>query len=81
MFFIPYFTDLTGLLLSYNGLHIIVFGSLAAFCAPFGGFIASGYKRAYKVKDFGNLIPGHGGFTDRLDCIIVMMLVSALYLT
>jgi CDP-diglyceride synthetase len=33
-----------------------------------GGFFASGFKRAFKIKDFGDTIPGHGGFTDRMDC-------------
>jgi len=33
-----------------------------------GGFCASGFKRAFKMKDFGDTIPGHGGVTDRFDC-------------
>lgn len=33
-----------------------------------GGFFASGFKRAFKIKDFGDSIPGHGGLTDRMDC-------------
>jgi CDP-diglyceride synthetase len=36
--------------------------------APFGGFFASGFKRAFNIKDFGHSIPGHGGMTDRMDC-------------
>ena len=39
--------------------------------APFGGFFASGFKRAFKIKDFGDSIPGHGGVTDRMDCQIM----------
>ena len=40
----------------------------ASFIAPFGGFFASGFKRGFKIKDFGDSIPGHGGVTDRFDC-------------
>jgi phosphatidate cytidylyltransferase len=40
----------------------------ASIIAPFGGFFASGFKRAFKIKDFGDSIPGHGGITDRMDC-------------
>lgn len=46
------------------------FGLFTSFAAPFAGFLASGMKRAYQIKDFANTIPGHGGFTDRFDCTI-----------
>lgn len=48
--------------------HAFAFSFLASTLGPFGGFIASGFKRAYDIKDFGNTIPGHGGILDRLDC-------------
>ena len=56
--------------------------SLAMFCsiiAPFGGLFASGLKRALKKKDFGDIIPGHGGMTDRFDCQILMAAFSHFY--
>ncbi|KAI7986689.1 Phosphatidate cytidylyltransferase 1 [Camellia lanceoleosa] len=48
--------------------HAVWLGLFASIIAPFGGFFASGFKRAFKIKDFGDSIPGHGGMTDRMDC-------------
>lgn len=52
----------------------------ASICAPFGGFLASGIKRAYAVKDFGNVIPGHGGLMDRFDCQFIMAMYTTAYI-
>ncbi|GHJ84596.1 hypothetical protein NliqN6_0998 [Naganishia liquefaciens] len=49
-------------------LHLLVMATFASLAAPFGGFFASGFKRAFDIKDFGHSIPGHGGMTDRMDC-------------
>jgi len=48
--------------------HVLVMATFASLVAPFGGFFASGFKRAFDIKDFGDSIPGHGGMTDRMDC-------------
>ena len=48
--------------------HLLVMSCFASLVAPFGGFFASGFKRAFNIKDFGHSIPGHGGMTDRMDC-------------
>lgn len=60
-------------------LHALMLGIVASFVSPFGGFFASGFKRAFKIKDFGDSIPGHGGMTDRMDCQIVMAVLSYMY--
>jgi len=48
--------------------YCAVFGLFASLIGPFAGFLASGIKRAYDVKDFGTIFPGHGGWVDRFDC-------------
>ncbi|CAK0783153.1 hypothetical protein CVIRNUC_006352 [Coccomyxa viridis] len=60
-------------------LHAVVMAMFASIIAPFGGFFASGFKRGFKIKDFGDSIPGHGGMTDRMDCQVVMAMFSYLY--
>ncbi|KAF3775673.1 Phosphatidate cytidylyltransferase 2 [Nymphaea thermarum] len=59
--------------------HALALGLFASSIAPFGGFFASGFKRAFKIKDFGDSIPGHGGMTDRMDCQMVMAVFSYIY--
>lgn len=59
--------------------HSIGLGLFASIIAPFGGFFASGFKRAFKIKDFGDSIPGHGGITDRMDCQMVMAVFAYIY--
>ncbi|CAI7658624.1 hypothetical protein ACN42_g3762 [Penicillium freii] len=59
--------------------HILAFATFASLIAPFGGFFASGLKRTFKIKDFGESIPGHGGITDRMDCQFIMGFFSFMY--
>jgi phosphatidate cytidylyltransferase len=53
-------------------LHSVIMALFASIIGPFGGFFASGFKRAFKIKDFGDIIPGHGGLMDRFDCQLLM---------
>jgi phosphatidate cytidylyltransferase len=59
--------------------HIFMFATFASLIAPFGGFFASGLKRSFKIKDFGDSIPGHGGMTDRMDCQFIMGFFAFMY--
>lgn len=60
-------------------IHTLVMATFASLVAPFGGFFASGFKRAFNIKDFGHSIPGHGGMTDRMDCQFMMGMFSYVY--
>ena len=59
----------------------MVLALFASFVAPFGGFLASAVKRSFGKKDYGSLIPGHGGVMDRLDCHLIMAPFTYLYLS
>jgi phosphatidate cytidylyltransferase len=59
--------------------HTFIFATFASLIAPFGGFFASGLKRTFKIKDFGDSIPGHGGMTDRMDCQFIMGFFAYMY--
>lgn len=61
-------------------IHALSISLFAGLIAPLGGLFASGFKRAIKIKDFANTIPGHGGLTDRMDCELLMGVFTYVYL-
>ena len=48
------------------------------FLAIIGDLYASGIKRNFGVKDFGLILPGHGGILDRLDSIVITLTLLSL---
>jgi phosphatidate cytidylyltransferase len=57
---------------------LFVLGLLAGVVAQAGDFLESGVKRRFGAKDSSHLIPGHGGFMDRLDGFIAAAAFAAL---
>lgn len=79
--YVPILSWLVGEIeISKFSIHIWVLTLFAGLVAPFGGFFASAVKRGMNIKDFANLIPGHGGMLDRLDCLMLMMIFTYVYL-
>lgn len=62
---------LSGLgILNLNMFIVIVMGIVCAIVGQFGDLSASAIKRYCGVKDFGSIMPGHGGILDRCDSIL-----------
>ena len=53
---------------------------LLSIIGQLGDLFFSAIKRRFRVKDFSNLMPGHGGVLDRLDSIIFVMLAFTFFL-
>ena len=57
-----------------NILLITVITIFLSILGQLGDLVFSAIKRYYGIKDFSNIMPGHGGVLDRLDSIIFVML-------
>lgn len=62
-----------------NDLIGAYFVIIISIISQIGDFLQSAFKRYFKVKDSGNLIPGHGGLMDRLDGFILASIFVAIY--
>ena len=71
-------------MLDYQNVYlVIILTLLLTIIGQLGDLIKSSIKRHEGIKDFSNLIPGHGGVLDRLDSIIFVtmtyILISGLF--
>ena len=65
-----FFGDIT-----VNYLVLGLMGFVLSIISQIGDLIASSLKREYGVKDYSNLLPGHGGIADRFDSIFAISLL------
>ncbi len=57
---------------SYNYQYIAMIGVILSLIGQIGDFSASSIKRYVDIKDYSNLIPGHGGMLDRIDSLLFL---------
>lgn len=55
---------------NFDIIQIIVIGTIGSIIGQVGDISFSSIKRNYKIKDYGHIMPGHGGVLDRFDSII-----------
>lgn len=66
--------------ININIIHYIVLGLILGFISQLGDWTASSIKRSVGIKDFGNIMPGHGGVLDRCDSLLFVAPAVYFYL-
>ncbi len=67
-----------------DGANLVAYALIGVACSIlglFGDLMASLIKRKYGIKDYGNIMPGHGGAMDRFDSILFVSPFMAIILT
>ena len=81
-----------GFALLYNNLWLMegesalplwlmaIAGLVTAVVSMVGDLTMSLIKRHYGIKDYGRILPGHGGFLDRFDSVLAVAVILAVFL-
>ena len=70
---------LRGLLDVEHWYHVVILAFAIPLISTVGDLVFSSIKRHYGIKDFSNILPGHGGILDRMDSLIFALTTAAIY--
>ncbi len=66
--------------LNYDVKTVVIMTVLMVILSQIGDLVASTIKRTFNIKDYSNMIPGHGGIMDRMDSILFNYIVLSVIL-
>lgn len=69
-----------GIVITVNYLGLAILAPLASFAGILGDLVASVIKRQCGIKDFGSIMPGHGGVMDRFDSVLFVAPTVFMYI-
>ena len=78
LIYIKYLGQKSKILLETDSIFIILLILFISLVSQIGDLVVSYFKRKAKLKDTGKILPGHGGFLDRIDGIIFVMPITYL---
>ncbi|TYC50307.1 phosphatidate cytidylyltransferase [Weissella muntiaci] len=64
---------------TYGWATMLLITLVLSIAGQFGDLIESALKRFYKVKDSGNILPGHGGILDRFDSMLIVLPIMFIF--
>lgn len=68
---LPYFFEWIGVMSFLTPAYWMIIGAIIIIGGTFGDLVESLLKRSIEIKDSGDSLPGHGGFLDRFDGLLI----------